>query len=320
MNVREFIDAGVAELLPLYSKEEARALCDRVLESLAGIKNYTLSVEPEKEILLSEGREYEGKGLLGKEGTELMLCSVIERLKKGEPLQYILGSQEFCGHNFSVGPGVLIPRPETEELVSLITFSNSSRRKLRIFDICTGSGCIAWSLWYNFPFSEVYGCDNSVTALDFAKKQNIDLPGANKSDSSGNSNGSENLPREKPFFFECDIMNPSSLSVLGGKKFDIIVSNPPYIRESEKKFMRRNVLDYEPSGALFVSDDNPLVFYRQIAGLGYELLNKDGRIYFEVNEALGKEVSEILSDFRFSQPQIVNDIFNKPRFVRAVKL
>lgn len=308
MNVREFINAGVAELVPLYSKEEARALCDRVLEAFAGIKNYTFSVEPEKIISLSDGRECEGKGVLGQDGTELMLRSVLERLKKSEPLQYILGSQEFCGHDFFVGPGVLIPRPETEELVSLITFSNSSRRKLRIFDICTGSGCIAWSLWYNFPLSEVYGCDNSVTALEFAKKQNISAPPADK------------LPREIPFFFECDIMNPTSLSVLGGKKFDIIVSNPPYIRESEKKFMRRNVLDYEPSGALFVSDDNPLVFYRQIARLGYELLDTDGRIYFEINEQLGKEVSEILADFRFSQPQIVNDIFNKPRFVRAVKL
>lgn len=294
MTVREFVNSCL-EKLAIYPKEEAKSLALRVLQDMCDMPNYTYISEPEKVISLSD-RE---------------LDSIIERLASGEPVQYIAGFEKFCGGRVKVGPGVLIPRPETEELMGLIILSNSSVKKHRILDICTGSGCIAWTLWQKFPHSEVYGCDISEKALAYAASQGF----KRKDEFSG----------EPPKFFKCDILAPNlfeqeNFIEMCSKKFDIIVSNPPYITMREKEQMRKNVLDYEPSEALFVSDVTPLIFYRKIAELAIDILDHDGRLYFEVNELYANEVAALLGEIGFSRPQVVTDICSKPRFVRAVKL
>ncbi len=306
MTVKEFTDELIGEVTSpgcamAYSAAEAKSLANRLLQDLCDIPNYTLVSDPERKLPFPED----------------FWKNVIGRLKKGEPVQYITGFEKFCGERFAVGKGVLIPRPETEELVSLIVFSNNSRRRLKIMDVCTGSGCIAWSLWKLFPLSEVYACDKSAEALAFAGKQKIERlrPDFLKE---------EEQSCAPPKFYRADVLSPEffktdDLGELIDVKFDIIVSNPPYITEKEKSEMRCNVLEYEPSEALFVPDAMPLLFYRKIAEMALDHLNPDGRIYFEVNEMYAYEVASLLGELGFLQPQVVTDISNKPRFVRAVK-
>jgi release factor glutamine methyltransferase len=321
VTIKEFIDFGVEKLSPLYSKEESISLCNRVLVGMAGFRDYSYISEPEREILLINKESVENKKDL--DFSEAMMREAVLRMAKGEPVQYVLGYEMFCGHRFNVGPGVLIPRPETEAMVSLITLSNSSRKPHEILDICTGSGCIAWSLWSNFPRAHVYGCDNSDVALQYARNQKIERlkPDASEGmpehiDSVIDGSKGEQMA---PDFFKCDILSTEALSIFGGKKFDIIASNPPYVLEKEKKFMRPNVLNYEPAEALFVSDDNPLVFYRKISQLAFDMLNRNGRIYFEINEMFGEQVASLMGEMGFSEPQIVTDINNRPRIVRALR-
>lgn len=307
MTVKDFVERVVAGLTSgscavAYPEAEAKAMANRLLLDLCGIPNYTYMSDPSKEIPLSD----------------TSVCEIISRLMSGEPLQYVIGFEKFCGESFKVGKGVLIPRPETEEMVSLIVFSNNSNRHLKIMDVCTGSGCIAWTLWKFFPHSEVYACDISEEALKYAESQSVTR---NKPDSPY-AEGEVVFP--SPKFYLADVLAPGffktdALAGLMDAKFDIIVSNPPYITEKEKGAMRRNVLDFEPEGALFVPDGMPLLFYRRIAEMAAERLNPDGRIYFEVNEMFAQEVADLLGELGFLQPQVVTDISNRPRFVRAVK-
>lgn len=321
MTIKEFIDFGVEKLSPLYSHEESIALCNRVLVGLAGYKDYAYISDPDREILLIDKESVENKK--DKNFSAALMCEAVLRMAKGEPVQYVLGYELFCGHRFNVGPGVLIPRPETEAMVSLITLSNSSRKPHEILDICTGSGCIAWSLWSNFPRSYVYGCDNSDVALEYARNQKVER---RKPDASvvmpehiDSVIDDAKTSQPAPDFFKCDILSPEAMSVFGARKFDIIACNPPYVLEKEKKFMRPNVLDYEPREALFVSDDNPLVFYRKISQLAFDMLNRNGRIYFEINEMFGEQVASLMGEMGFSEPQVVTDINNRPRIVRALR-
>jgi release factor glutamine methyltransferase len=321
MTIKEFIDFGVEKLAPLYSKEESISLCNRVLVGMLGYKDYAYISDPDRKILLADKESVEIKK--DEALSEAVMREAVLRMAKGEPVQYVLGYEMFCGHRFNVGPGVLIPRPETEAMVSLITLSNSSRKPHEILDICTGSGCIAWSLWSNFPRSYVYGCDNSDKALEYARNQKIerrepDVAGGMPEHIDSVIDGAK-ADQPAPQFFKCDILSPEALSMFGGKKFDIIASNPPYVMEREKKFMRPNVLNYEPAEALFVSDDNPLVFYRRISQVAFDMLNRNGRIYFEINELFGEQVASMMGDMGFSEPQIVTDINNKPRIVRALR-
>ena len=222
----------------------------------------------------------------------------VKELLKNKPIQHIIGSVNFCGFVFKVSPDVLIPRPETEELVELIVEDcKDLDQKISILDIGTGSGCIAISLSKKIVDSHVQAIDVSEEALKVAS-ENSKINQANAE------------------FTKLDVLNESEIMTL--PQFDIIVSNPPYIRNSEKSLMQKNVLDYDPEKALFVSDDNPLIFYKTIAELGLAHLNKNGRLYFEINEAFGSETSDLLKGLNYSTIKIYKDFRGKDRFVSAV--
>lgn len=254
--------------------------------------------------------------------------SIIERINSHEPIQYILGETEFYGRKFLVNESVLIPRPETEELVKLIVdkctppqpFEPSNRPMgreqvytplpfgegkgvgLNILDLGTGSGCIAISLAKELPNSQVFAYDISEKALETAKK-NAELNNA------------------KVIFEKVDILN-SQFSIINGRRsasqFSIIVSNPPYVTKQEIERMQKNVLDFEPHLALFVEDTEPLVFYEAIADIASKKLNNNGLVAVEINEALGKETADIFIKKGFSEVQLIKDIHQKDRFVSAV--
>ncbi len=224
------------------------------------------------------------------------IISIISRLKKNEPIQYILGKTEFYNLNFIVSKNVLIPRQETEELVDwIIKDTKPINKQLNILDIGTGSGCIAISLSKNLSKSKIYAIDNSIKALQIAE-QNAKINNVNTA------------------FKYQDIFSNDKLNM----KFDIIVSNPPYIREKEKLFIHKNVLDFEPPNALFVSDNEPLRFYKAIAEFCKNNLVANGKLYLEINELLGLETKKILLKYNFKNIEIKNDINNKPRMIKAI--
>lgn len=223
---------------------------------------------------------------------------VIDRLKTFEPIQYIIGETEFFGLPFKVNSHTLIPRPETEELVQLILdevsqFKNKSEL-LEVLDIGTGSGCIAISLAKNLPRAQVSALDISNDALMVAKK-NAEINQVSLS------------------FFECNILTCQSLP----RNYDIIVSNPPYVRELEKEFMEANVLAHEPGLALFVEDSDPLLFYRKIAALAKVNLKPNSALFFEINEYLGEDMASLLEDMGFQRIEIKKDIYGKDRILRC---
>ncbi|REG83521.1 peptide chain release factor N(5)-glutamine methyltransferase [Algoriphagus antarcticus] len=214
-----------------------------------------------------------------------------ERLKTGEPIQYIFGKGPFYGRNFFVSPATLIPRNETEELVHLIINENK-RAGLKILDIGTGTGCIPISLALEMNSPEVYGMDISEEALRIAK-QNADELDA------------------KVIFSKCDILT----EIPEVAEIDILVSNPPYIPEQEKSGMHKNVLDFEPSLALFVSIDDPLIFYRRIAEIGKQLLKPNGKLYFEINEKYGNAVASLMHYLGYADVRVLKDLNEKERMV-----
>ena len=302
MTIKNFVDTCVSEL-SLYPNNEAKAIAFRVLQDLFSIKSYKYISDPQEIILTQEKKESE---------IDLELTQIISRLKKGEPVQYVVGFEHFCSHKFKVGAGVLIPRPETEELVKLVIEElNRDKRDKVLLDICTGSGCIAWSIFSQIPYLKVFGCDISDLVLDYAANQPIEI-----ADTIVNG--------AKPTFFKCDILSSDSLVVIdknlslqGEKKVDVIVSNPPYIANKEKVYIRNNVLDYEPSIALFVEDEEPLKFYNSIGNLALKLLSENGKLFFECNEHYCSEVATLLNSKGFSRVKIIKDIFTKDRFVFA---
>ncbi|RMZ50907.1 peptide chain release factor N(5)-glutamine methyltransferase [Flavobacteriaceae bacterium PRS1] len=233
----------------------------------------------------------------------------IERLKNHEPIQYIIGETEFYGLPFKVNASVLIPRPETEELVSFIhqNIKNKiSNSEFRIIDIGTGSGCIAISLAKNLPNAKVFALDVSKEALNVAQL-NVEL----------NSVEVE--------FINANILNWKQDTGIWNLefvdlKFDIIVSNPPYVKVSEKSLLRPNVLDFEPHLALFVEAEDPLVFYRNISQFAYKTLRTKGQLFFEINEYLGNKMVKLLNDEGFVDIELKQDIFGKDRMIKGVKL
>lgn len=279
MRLAGFIEEGVSALQPMYPAEEARNIMLLLCCERLGTQRYTHIVEPSFEVPLS-------------------FCGILEadlrRLTVGEPVQYVLGKTCFRGREFKVDRRVLIPRPETEELVGLALEHIGSGA--RVLDICTGSGCIAWSLAFESEASEVLGVDVSTDALDVAGSQYSD---------------------GKVHFMAGDVLQTPPVRDLG--TFDVIVSNPPYIMDSEKTDMRRNVLDYEPGLALFVPDNDPLVFYRAIALWAKALLNDGGFGAVEINERFGKETLVLFEEAGFVEVQTVPDIFGKNRFVSFKK-
>lgn len=226
---------------------------------------------------------------------ELQLYGIIERLKTNEPIQYIIGEEEFFGLKFKVTTDTLIPRPETEELVELILKENKNfNPKASILDIGTGSGCIAISLAKYMPEAEVSAWDISAGALSVARV-NADLNAVS--------------------------VDMQQVDVLGdypqNRKYDLIVSNPPYVMDSEKLEMTANVLDYEPHTALFVPDNKALLFYERIADVGRELLKSNGKLYFEINRAKGKDMVRMLIGKRYKNVSIIQDISGNDRIAVA---
>ena len=227
----------------------------------------------------------------------LILNSALERLKKEEPIQYIIGHTEFYGFPFLVDENTLIPRPETEELVEWILLEAEkikNSKPLHLLDIGTGTGCIPISLAKKLPTANISAIDVSTNALKIASK-----------------NAKENNVNVD--FIEIDILETETLN----KQFDIIISNPPYVRELEKVEIQNNVLQNEPHLALFVSDDNPLIFYNKIADLAKQHLTKDGLLFFEINQYLGEETVKILSEKGFKNIELRKDMSGNDRMIRA---
>ena len=225
---------------------------------------------------------------------EALLDNAIERLKKQEPIQYILGYSDFCGLRFKVTPATLIPRPETSELVEWVASEATGNE--HILDIGTGSGCIAISLANKMPQGNVTAWDISNEALAVATENS-------------KANGCAVT------FEKVDILTQQPTS----KQFDIIVSNPPYIKENEKEAMHSNVLDWEPHTALFVPDNDPLLFYRTIAKKGLELLFPGGKLYYEINRAHGNDTIEMLKSLGYTSIELRKDFAENDRMIRAIK-
>lgn len=218
---------------------------------------------------------------------------ILQRLQKHEPIQYITGEARFHGLDLHVTPDVLIPRPETSELVDIITDDAGEKEDLRVLDIGTGSGCIAVALARSLKFPMISAVDISAAALDVAKKN-------------------AEMLKVHINFIHADIFKwePSG-------NFDIIVSNPPYIDESERKDMDPNVTDFEPASALFVPDDDPLVFYRRIAAIASDSLSASGKLYLEINPLHADQLAEMLKSDGFNTVDVMRDSFGKLRFIRA---
>ncbi len=300
MKLKDFITSARASLGGLYPDGEARAIVSRLCSDLLGVSPQKHILEPDWEI--PSGLE--------------ALEAALERLRAGEPLQYVLGKADFYGREFKVNPAVLIPRPETEELVRHIlqdyntSDSDAAVKKpapaasssLEILDLCTGSGCIAWTLAAEIPGSQVTAVDISDTALEVAVNQKISAPTTERS--------ATVLP---PRFLKADVLDPDAIAALG--EFDIIVSNPPYVQNKEKKQMRPNVLNYEPALALFVPDEDPLLFYRSIAAVCAASLLPGGLGMVEINEALGPETARVFTDAGLAEVGLRRDLSGRDRFV-----
>lgn len=273
-----------SSLKAVYDDREARAVSMMVLEDI-----YPEASQSEL-MLMDESRWDDGSEKSKK------LQEIVLRLKKGEPVQYVLGKADFCDSTFFVAPGVLIPRPETEQLVhEVVDFLHSHSEKDTILDIGTGSGCIALSIKNLVPDASVEGWDISEKALKIAR------------------NNSELLSLQVKFL-QKDVFS----QVVSSPQYDVIVSNPPYIAEEEKKYMSKNVLDFEPFEALFVPDDNPLLFYDRIVQIATLMLRKGGMLAFEINQRFGEDVSLLMRDKGFEDVVLKKDIFDNFRFVTGI--
>jgi release factor glutamine methyltransferase len=227
------------------------------------------------------------------------LPGVQARLLAHEPVQYVLGAAHFAGLELEVTPDTLIPRPETEELVQLITRAQAGRPGARVLDVGTGSGCLAIALARELPASHVLAVDISAGALAVAGR-----------------NAARYAPGVR--LAQVDILAGWPAEVAPAS-LDIVVSNPPYVRDSERALMRENVLAWEPATALFVPDHDPLLFYRRLAVVGEALLRPGGSIWLEINEVLGAETAALFADEAFEQVAVLDDFLGRPRFVRAVR-
>ena len=298
MLLRDFIAGARASLAAVYPAEEARAMVSFLCEDILGVKSHAHIIEPSIEV---------------PDDRLPQLLESMSRLMRGEPLQYVTGHAEFCGFDFTVTPDVLIPRPETEllcrhavEFVSRISRMRSSSGKfaspVRVLDLCTGSGCIAWTIALSVPGVEVVAVDISEKALEVARSQNF------------RDRMKADHDIKAPVFVHADVLDTETPFEYG--PFDLITSNPPYVMESEKKLMERNVLEHEPAGALFVPDEDPLLYYRAISSWSLRSLAPDGMGLAELNEALAKQTGEIFAADGFAHISIVTDLNSKNRILR----
>lgn len=267
-------------LEPLYGNGEARAVTDYMLDVCFGLSKADILCGAVEEMTAEKTVE---------------LNKISNRLTKGEPVQYVLGRAEFCGRWFNVRPGVLIPRPETEELCAWITADSKASASPKVLDIGTGSGCIAITLQLDMPESKVTAWDISADALDVAR-ENAQQLGANVN------------------FVKLDALNAKPEG-----EWDVIVSNPPYICEKEKKDMAVNVLEHEPHTALFVPDADPLLFYRAITRLAVQTLSKGGRLYFEINPIYADDTCHMMRAEGMTAVELRSDMYGKQRMAKGVK-
>ena len=283
--VRDIRKYYCEQLCSIYDNDEANAMILILLEHYFNITRVKMALEPDMRLSESE---------------MLTFHFAVKDLLKNKPIQYIIGETEFCDLKFKVNENVLIPRPETSEMIYKIVERQKTKdkRQLSILDIGTGSGCIAISLAKQIPNSKVYALDISEKALEVAKENAI------------------NNDAEVAFIHD-DIL---SLKNKIETKFDIIVSNPPYVRELEKAEMRDNVLNWEPHNALFVSDNDPLIFYRNILEFAKSHLKENGEIWFEINEYLGKEMTDLCKEYGFSDVEIFKDFRGKERTLKTTRL
>lgn len=271
------------ELTTLYSEGEIRAFIRQIFESVCGMSL-------EQQILNSD--------TILDNNAENEIKAIIERLKKHEPLQYIFGKTEFYSLPMLINPAVLIPRPETEELIDIIIKRHkNNNQEIRVLDIGTGSGCIAIALKKHISNCEVFAIDISEAALQTARQNAA-------------TNNTEIT------FINVNILNNSDIEKkIKAINFDVIVSNPPYVTKKEKQSMQNNVLDYEPHSALFVPDSNPLLYYKAISRFAVQYLKNDGELYFEINPFYAAELSNFLSKSGFNNINVLNDLSGKKRFV-----
>jgi release factor glutamine methyltransferase len=279
VTLREVKTRFVSQASLAYDRQECESLFVIALREILNLSRVDYALEPDRFLTAAQLERWNQIGLL---------------LSVGKPIQYVLGCTEFYGRTFSVTSDVLIPRPETEELVSWVLEFARLLPCPEILDIGTGSGCIAISLALEQPQASVTAIDVSAQAIRVASKNALSL-GANVS------------------FIECDILSADALE----RNFDIIVSNPPYVRIAEKELMHKNVTENEPHLALFVPDDDPLIFYRKIAALASRFLKPDGLLFFEINQYLADKMVELLEDHGFEAIEIKKDIFGNDRMVKA---
>ena len=290
MKIKEYRAHFIQELTPLYDAGEAESFFYLILEEKQQLKRIDLALHPDLVFSASEVAVWN---------------SILAPLKQEIPIQYLLGKTSFYGLDFSVNEHVLIPRPETEELVDWMLSDHRKTQQsnnLKILDIGTGSGCIAISLAKNLPNATVFAIDVSEKALATAKK--------NADNNAVNVN-----------FIHQNILEAVTLSAVEGinEQFDIIVSNPPYVRNLEKEEIKKNVLDNEPHLALFVEDDDALIFYKKIAELAQENLTENGLLYFEINQYLGAAMIDLLEQMHFKNIELRKDIYGNDRMIKCTR-
>ncbi|RHR80633.1 peptide chain release factor N(5)-glutamine methyltransferase [Odoribacter sp. AF15-53] len=272
---------ALQELKDTYNEHEIKSLCTLIFCKMLHYTNIEIHLKK---------HEFLAKSFIDK------FCGIVAELKTDKPIQYILGETEFAGVDFQLNSDTLIPRPETEELVMWMTESGLESG-MKVLDVGTGSGCIIVSLGKLVKGLQLYGVDISPEAVrqasDNARQNGVEVE-----------------------FGVRDIMHYEEWE---WARFDVIVSNPPYVRESEKALMHDRVLNYEPGRALFVSDDDPLLFYRKIAAFGLRYLKPEGLLFFEINEAFGKETVQLLRDMGYREVELRRDINERERMVKAKK-
>jgi release factor glutamine methyltransferase len=279
MKVEELLRSETNRLQTVFDHGEAVAAARAVFEDVAGFDQKYIFMYGDREML---------------DETAERLRLTVDKILAGVPVQYATGRARFCGYDFKVTPAVLIPRPETQQLVDMIADDADGKSDLRVLDIATGSGCIACALAKTLRFPQVDALDISRDALAVARQNATDL-------------------NVKINFSEQDILK----AVAQTNTYNIIVSNPPYIAQREAADMDKRVLDYEPHLALFVSDDDPLIFYRAIGNYAAQALSEGGRLYFEINPLFVRELCEMLKEQGYRDIKTIRDYIGKERFVTA---
>lgn len=294
MNIRELIKKGVETISAAFPEREAREMVLLYLEDVHGIRRLTHILEPEAVVSADVAEES---------------VAAFARMASGEPIQYIIGKAHFYGREFNVSPSVLIPRPETEVLCREVINHHGRMRAVcpypRLLDMCTGSGCIAWTLALELSKAQVRAVDISDGALAVARSQDFSQEMAHTGACA-------------PDFIKADVLGEIPEDV-ASSSYDIIVSNPPYVMDSEKALMRTNVLEHEPHLALFVPDNDPLLFYRAVARWASRLLAPGGYGIVEINEALGQQTAEVFRNAGFVGVEVVADLNDRDRFVRFMQ-